>query len=127
MEPLADIDLRLIVEKELVAIQSFAQLTFETQLLESARVHRLGIELEVVAAIVLGAVHGGVGVADQAFGDDPVVRVDGDADAGGHQKSLAVELVGLGQRLAEAPRDIGGISDAVELRQQDDELVAAES
>ena len=55
----------------------------QRQALVHALVHLRGVELEVVAAVLLGAVHRRVGVLQQRVDVGPVLRVEADAGAAG--------------------------------------------
>ncbi len=72
--------LRLVVHLEFASFQRAAQAVFEV---ESGR-HIGGkaalVELVVVPPLLLGVVHGGVGMLDEQVGLVAVFGVDGDAD-----------------------------------------------
>ena len=99
--PVVEIDLRLVVQRELLALQRPAQALFDRLPLHGARVHRRLEELIALAAVFLGLVHRGVGVLDQRLGIQAVVGVDADADADGDVQIVLVD------RDAAAPRPAG--------------------
>ena len=78
----AQIDLRLIVESELVALERLLHAP-EGLVARLGLAAVLGVEEQVAAAArLLGAVHRMVGVAQHGVGVGPVERIDGGADAG---------------------------------------------
>jgi hypothetical protein len=69
------------MQDELFVGDRFAQMGIEDQACARPPIHVRGIETEHVSAVVLGAVHREVAVAQQLFDIGPVGRVDGDAHA----------------------------------------------
>jgi hypothetical protein len=65
------VQLRLVVQHEFVALQRVAQRALDAHPLQRFFVHGRLVELGVVAAHFLGAVHGDVGVLDQALAGVP--------------------------------------------------------
>ena len=101
--PVAQVHLGLVVHQELVALQRAAQLALEHQPLDGGGVHLRRIEREGVAAVLLGVVHRRVGVADQVDDVLRVARTEGDADAGGQEHLVFLQLEGaadLGEHAA---------------------------
>jgi len=76
------IDLGLIVQLELTAVQRLMQVAFELHALLRDCTHAFGVALHIIAASFLGAVHGGVGSRDQGVDGRPIAREERDADAG---------------------------------------------
>ena len=74
----------------------------------------------------LGAVHGGVGVAQQVLRPLVLRGVDGDADAGGDEDLVAAEVDRRRELLVDALGDPDGVADVAPLVEQDGELVAAD-
>ena len=70
--PAAQGDERLIVEHEFALLEGHAQAVLEREPLDGARGQLLRAQLEVVSTHVLGAMGGGVGVAQEALGVLPV-------------------------------------------------------
>ena len=60
-----DLDLRLVVEREFVALQSESELVLEAERLPELARHLTAEDLVAAAARLLGGVHGDVGAADQ--------------------------------------------------------------
>src|SRR5581483_3169037 len=94
-----EIDLRLIDQTELFALERATQAGHEHHALERARIHVFAEELETVAALLLHLVHRGVGVLHQLGNGGAVVRIDADAYARGDRHLVAAEMIGLGNRL----------------------------
>jgi hypothetical protein len=125
------VQLGLVVQQEFAALQRLAQLRLELDALGRVLVQRRGIELPGVAAIVLGAVHGGVGALEQLLGAGAVLRIAGDADARRDEQLLALQVEGLGQRFDDAGGEAGGIRrllvGAGQVGQHHREFVAAQA
>ncbi len=121
-----DFDDRLIVQEELVALQGVCQVRAELEALEHLLPHARPVDLPTALAVVLGGVHGDVGVAQQAL--DRVVRIaEGDADrrpgVGGHTGSEGDRLGKLGQQpIGDLERGVGRLA-----LDEHGELVAAQS
>ena len=124
--PARHIDLGLIVQRKLVALQRAAQRGFQRQALDRLRLDLLGEEAEAVLAVFLGEIHRHVGVLGQRLHVGAVGRIHRDADRGRGVALVAAEL----QRLAQHRQQLAG--DALDLVtfggffQDDDEFVAAE-
>lgn len=73
------LELRLVVEDKLALLQRHAHAGNQLQVLGHAGVHLRIEEAEGIAPVVLGPVHGGVGVFQQGVEIRPVLRVLGDA------------------------------------------------
>ena len=104
----AQVDLGLVLDHQLVALERAAQLALEHQPLDRGGVHLRGVEGEGVAAVLLGVVHGRIGVADQVDDVLGVARAEGDADARGQEHLVLVELerpADLGEQRARQLRD----------------------
>jgi len=102
-------------------------MVLQGQAFEVSGAHVVRVELVVVLAQFLGPVHGHVGIAQQGVRILAVVGEDGDADAGGDEQFMAVDMERLGQGLQQF---LGHGSDAVlvvHIVEQDGELVAAEA
>ncbi|MNO34805.1 hypothetical protein D3C76_248490 [compost metagenome] len=86
-----------------------------------------GVGFDAVAALGLGAVHGGVGVANQCGNVGAVLWIKADADAGAGEELV---LAGLERRVEAGQQLVGdgaGVTGFVQAGQQDDELVAAQA
>ena len=122
-----EVDLRLVEEPELVALERLAQVALERQALQRAGVHRRRAELEAVASQLLGAVHGDVGAGQQRLGVVAVGREEADADAGGDVEPLAVDLDRPGDGRRASSRAVRAASaPSSDVGQQQGELVAAD-
>ena len=119
--------LGLVVEDKLLQAQGLAQRRLQGYLGEGAGGHVRGVELKAVAALVLGLVHGGIGVAHQGVDVDAVLGVEADADAQGDIEGPAVQidgpLAGLGQLFGHQ----GGVAGAFHGVQDQGELIAPEA
>ena len=116
---------RLVVQKELVPLQRLHEAAFDGLPFGFAGSHIRAERLVPVAAALLGRVKRHIGVLDQAFGVAAIVRVDGETDAGRHQKIVRADAMRTRKgcdHLSGADACILGL---LELRQQDDEFVAA--
>ena len=120
----AGVHLGLVVQHELVTFQRLSELVFQQHPLEGARVHHLGIELEIVSPQLLRMVHGGVRIFDQGVQVPAVVRVDADADAYRHEHLVPPELERSCHDVDDALRYLGGILGVTQVIEQDGEFVA---
>ena len=121
------VDLRLVVQPELVALQCLAQLAVDRDAGRGIGVHSL---LEVgmaAAAAVLGEVERDVGLLQQVGAALPVPWENRDADAGAGVDDVAVDLERLVQGLDQGARDRAGIAPLLQPGQHHRELVAAEA
>ena len=80
--PARELQLRLVVQHELAPLQRLAQLALEPAACLRFLVHRRLEEAELVAAVRLGPVEGELGMLEQRVRIRPVLREQGDADAG---------------------------------------------
>ena len=86
-----------------------------------------GVEdLEAPLAVVLGRIHGEVGVAQQLVGGDAGARRDRDSDARAHRRRLIVQQEGLAQQVEHAPGRPPHLVGAADVLEQDRELVPAQ-
>ena len=81
--PDRELELRLEQHAQLVALERLAEATLGQEAGHGLRVHRLVEQLVPRAAAALGAVHRGVGVAQEAGGAIGRAPRDRDADARG--------------------------------------------
>jgi hypothetical protein len=93
------IDLWLVMQDELVFLQSQVQVFFELSPVAGRLVHARGKELHVVASGRFGVIHRRVGIAHEDVDVLPVAGENGDADARGRVQSLSVD----GDRVATGP------------------------
>ena len=73
----------------------------------------------------LGAIHGGVGAAQNLFGVEVVWAAGGDADADGDEDGVAVDEEGGLKDGLDAFGDADAVLEVGEVVEEDDELVAA--
>ena len=90
-------DLRLIVQKELAALDGEVQVAFHLVTLAHGFVHAGREELRVVSACCFGVIHRGVGILHQRIHPVAVFRVDGNADTCCGVQLVALKVIGLGQ------------------------------
>ena len=125
ISPVREVDLRLVVQDELVALDALAELAEQG---EAARrgLLLLGREQRVAGAGALGVVHREVGAAEQVVDVVAVERDERDADARLHVDDVTVDDEGRLERLLDRPDDARGARQVGGRRRQDPELVAAE-
>ena len=123
----ADLGLRLVMQDELAARDCRAQLLLDRAPLPQALVHAGLEKADRAAALGLGAIERGVGIADERPGIGPVGRKNRDADAepDPQQRAVDVEIVGDGREQAVGQRRGARRLRPIGLDQQ--ELVAAEA
>ncbi len=97
---------RLIIQRELAAIQRLAQIRLHRQVFGRAGADRFLEELQSTVSGLLAMVHGGVGVLDQRLGVGRIAREQTDADGRGQRYFLLREHERPRQRqlYAAAPR-----------------------
>ena len=126
ISPLAEIALRLVVDRELIGREALPELALEQTGAARHEVHLGGEEAAAVAPVGLRPVHRELGVLEQAIGRLAVGREQRDPDAGAGVELLAVEH----ERLAEAVDQTAGqrarLLGVADVGLQDHELVAAE-
>ena len=84
-------------------------------------------DFEAVAALLLGAVHGEIGIAEELFGRLMLAAAERDPKAGPGLDSLATEVEGAAELGLDAPGDDAHIFDGADLVQQKGKLVAREA
>src|SRR5713226_7147787 len=75
--------LRLVVEQKLIALERVAQAGFQRQTLKRMGIDLGGIELVIVFTVILGQIHGDIGMLHQRLLVLAVLGISTDADAGG--------------------------------------------
>ena len=119
---------RLVVQHELVALERAAQLRLELETLRDLVDHRVVEEAPARLSVLLRLVHRGVGVAEQHHRIGVLGRValhGDDADAHREHRVVAVEHDRRLDRVADLLRDRGRVVDVPQSFAQDHELVAA--
>jgi hypothetical protein len=91
--------LGLIVQQELIALDGAAQAAFKRLPLHRSEVHFRGEELEIVAAVFLGVVHGGVGILYERFRILAIGRIDADTNAAVDVQVVPVNGAGKTERM----------------------------
>ena len=105
----ADVQQRLVVQAQFTALQRAAQGLLQGAGAAQARLQVGGEEGVAAVVVLLGLVHGGVGVAHQGFAVHAIAREHGDAHRGADVQGVAVDLEGLAQRRADALGHLGGL------------------
>ncbi|MOA05725.1 hypothetical protein D3C78_1253350 [compost metagenome] len=119
-----EIDLGLVPDLELVLDQRAVQAVLQLQPCHGAGIHVGGVELEGVLAAVLGSVHRGIGIDQQAVGGAAVVGKHRDAEAGGDKHlAVAAQHQLAGNAVQHVLRHAGQRGQAAAIGQQDGELV----
>ena len=124
----AHLDDRLVVHRQLVAVDGQTDLALERQAADDPVVHGLVEGDREVAAVFLGRVHGGVGFAEQRLGVVQRPRPTGhrDADARGDRDRRRAGLERGAEGESGAFGDLARLVLVAHRRQDDDELVAAD-
>ncbi len=123
----AEVDLRLVVQVELVAREGVAQGVFQLQVAAGIGIHGGGVEAEGVAPGALGFVHGDVGVLQQRLDAVAVAREERDAEAGRTVDAVALDLDRRRDGLDELACHHGDMVLVRDIGQEHDELVAAQA
>ncbi|ESU47394.1 hypothetical protein P376_4633 [Streptomyces sp. HCCB10043] len=119
-------DLGLVVQFDLARVQRPAEIAEKPEPVGGVAVP-LGLVDLHARAVPLGLVHRDVRPAQQPFGVQGVVGVDGDPGAGLQDEGEPVEVERRGQLGDEMPGDLLGAGGGVGVREEDGELVAAEA
>jgi len=122
----AQVDVRLVVEHDLAALDGVGQVLLQQPQLGDLPVAGLGEPLDPVLPLGLGRVHGDVGTAYEVPGGQLGCR-PGQADAGADGGGDAAQPERLQQAPAEPVGDLVGVVGAVKAGAQQGELVAAEA
>ena len=122
-----EVDLRLVVQRELAALERAAQVGLGRQAAAHALVHLRAEELVVAAPRFLGVVHRGVGVAHQRLRGVAVVGIERDADAGRHVQLVPSTVNGSASSARMRAATRAGFAAVGDVGQADDELVAAQA
>src|ERR1019366_4256390 len=85
------IHLRLIDQKELFLLECRTQAVFQGQSLHNLSSHLFRKELKAVPSILFGAIHGRIGMLEQAFNIRTVFRENADAEAAGNAKGVTLD------------------------------------
>jgi hypothetical protein len=100
----AQVHLGLVQDHQLVALQGAPQLALQHQALDRRGIHLRHVERAGIAAVLLGVIHGRVGIADQIDDVLGIVRADGDADAGGQVHLLLIHVEGAADFIEQRAR-----------------------
>ena len=116
--------LRLVVQRQFVALQRVAQVVFQQQGAGRMGLHVRFEKAVGVAPLVFGAVHGHVGGFGQGVEIGAVGRVNGNAHREGHHHVVPVQQHAVRAGLQQLFRHLGGLHVAT-TGQQQHKLVAA--
>ncbi len=119
------VDQRLVVEQEFVALQGAAQVVVQVQPFLGVGIHAFGIEAEGIAAGGLGVVHRGIGLPQQRVEGVAVFRIDGDADRCRNFRFVRLDVEGFAQHRHHFRGDLGRHFGTVQIGQHHEEFVAA--
>ena len=121
-----EVEQRLIVQVERVALQRLAQIEFQISARLGGRFHFALEPQPLPAPLGFRPIERQVGVAQELILVD-AMGGGGDADAGGDGDLVAVEIVSAGDRFQDRSRQRFALIERGERRLQDHELVAAEA
>ena len=121
------VDLGLVMQDQLVALDRLVQCRFKFELLAPAAGQHRAVDRAVVAARVLDRIHRDVGIAHQVNHRPAVARKHRNAHTGRDETLLAADENRLAHRFDDAHRDAFGIRLVGHFGQQRDELVAAQA
>ena len=118
---------RQVHDLELVPLEGAPQAVEQQHPLERALAHLRREEAVGVLALLLGSVHGEVGVAQQRVGVGAVLGVDADAGARAERHVVVVGAAGPRQAVEQPARDERRVVGARQVLHQYRELVAADA
>ena len=125
--PRIGLHLWLIVEHEAVATQGLAESPFDRHAFEGDLVHRGAEELVIVPPLLLGVVHGQVGIPEQRVLVRAVRGEHGDADAAGDVHVAFRQRDRLPHYAEKPAGDAAGVLHLLQPGEHDGELVAPEA
>ena len=120
------IDDRLELEHQLLALDRVAQRLFDVEPLDDLGAHTGVEDLHTITAARLGFVHRRVGIAQQLLGR-LATRSKRDADAHGHEDLLVADREPTTDLAADTVRELGRLGRTVDTGAEDDELVPTEA
>ncbi|GEM_PF-2133190 len=118
---------RLVVILELIERHRLAQIAHQLHALQRRLLHRRGEKAKAVAPLVLGRVHGLVGVAQHLDGIAGIVGINADPQAGGAVDLLVAQGVRAGQLVEDLLRQLGQVGHIGQIGDQDAELIATQA
>ena len=121
------LDLRLVVKFELVALDRAAQLVGDDHAFLDLAIEVGAVEAEAVAAVLLGAIEREIGLDHHGIGPGDVGRVARYPDADRDMDFVALDDIGLGQDFSDLGRQRACRRQILGAALQDRELVAAEA
>ncbi len=119
------VDLRLVIEDELLFPERPAQLGFQFQPLTGLGSHVRGVKLIGIAALFLSPMDRGIGTTQQALSIPGVLGKQADTYAGGGEERDPLKIDLPAQVAKEPLGDVDNLVDVVELLQDNDKLVFA--
>src|SRR6478735_9408672 len=119
------VELRLVVQSELIFIQRATQALFEIQPIDCPRVHLLPEELEAVPPLTFCLVHRGISILDQRLRVLPVEWIHADSDTRGDIQIMVFDGMGFSQGFKDPSARNFGIFRMFHILKQEDELVAS--
>ena len=122
-----ELDLRLVIELELVALQRMPQIAFRGDAFPNLPVELGDVKAVLVAPLVLGAIEREVGLRHHVVGVLDLLGIGDDADARRRVHLIAVEHEWSGKLPAKLGGQDFGALGASDLALQHGELVAAEA
>ena len=122
-----EVELRLIMQEELAALQAAAQGRLKRQPLERVDIDLLRVELVIVFAVLFRAVHRDIGVLHQGLFVVPLRRIRADADARRHAAFLPLNRHRLDERGEDLARYGGDLFRLGHFLDQHHELVPAQA
>ena len=121
-----ELDLRLVIELKLALLDRDSELVGDAHPLMHLKVEVVAMETVAVAALVLGAVEGKIGLHHHRLRTGEVGRIEGYADARGDADLVALDAEGRGEHLADPGGKIPGRGRVGHIQQQNGEFIAAE-
>jgi hypothetical protein len=122
----AQVDLRLIIERKFVPFEGASEATFQGQALLCLAFHVGKENLIGVFAIVLGVIHGGIGMLEEFVHVGGIIGAGADADAGADIEFVTIDQDRLGQAGDAFFRHHGRLADLFHIFQNDGKFISAD-
>ena len=123
--PRSDVEFWLVVQYQLISLYRMAQVLLNGLVFDRAGIHCRLEELKTIAPGMLGVIHGPIGSFQQRLCLRSVIRISGNADAGGDVQFMLANVVRQAQCFQNFRSGQGGVLCMPDLPQQHHELIAS--
>ena len=108
-QTVVQVHLGLVQHHQLIAFQRAPQLGFQHQAFDRCGIHFRRIKRKVIAGILLGVIHGRIGVTNQINHVFRITRTEGNANAGGQEQLMLLHIKCLADFRQHDAGEVGGL------------------